>query len=52
MHNPKLFIAFRVIGSQPRIIHVILSLELFIASKGLRLCDLKMFISSRTLSHS
>ena len=52
MHNPELFITFRVIGSQLKIVHVILSLELFIASKGFRLRDLKLFISSRTLSCS
>ena len=44
MHNLELFKEFRVIGSQPRIVHVILDLELFIASKGLRSWDLKSFI--------
>ena len=52
MHNPKLFLAFRVIGSQPRIIHIILNLELFIASRGLRSRDLELFISSITLNHN
>ena len=35
IYNPKLFIAFGPIGSRPRIIDMILSLELFIASGGL-----------------
>ena len=52
MHNPELFIKFRVIGSQPRIVHVIFSLELFIASRGLRSWDLESFISSITLNYS
>ena len=46
--NLELFISFRVIALQPRIVHVILGIELFIAFRGLRSWDLESFISSIT----
>ena len=50
MHNIELFIAFKAIGSQLRIIHIILNPELFIASRSLGSWDSKSFISSITLN--
>ena len=35
IHNPKLFIASRVVSSRPKIFRVNPNLELFIASKAL-----------------
>ena len=52
IHNLELFIAFRLIGSPPRIIDMILNTKLFIAFGGLRSRDIESFISFTTMSCS